>query len=70
MGDLVSFAPMAERRRARDARALHAACRSIVAASVEATRAALVAAPPTERAMWGRRLRKLEDLDAYAAALG
>ena len=51
-------------------RAVHATCRRIIAHSVGAARADLVAAPPDEWLVRVARLRKLEELEAYAAALG
>ena len=60
---------MRARRRAH-ARALHAACRRILAETVAAARAGLATAPDDERHIRLARLRKLEELDAYAAALG
>jgi hypothetical protein len=49
---------------------LHAACREILARTVEDARAGLAAAPLDERIVRVRRLRKLEALEAYAAAMG
>ena len=60
---------MRARRRAH-ARALHAACRRILADSVAAARAGLADAQERERHVLLARVRKLEELDAYAAALG
>jgi len=51
-------------------RAVHATCRGIIADSVGAARADLAVAPPEEWGVRVARLRKLEELEAYAAALG
>ncbi len=57
-------------RRRRVAHAVHARCRTILAETVAVARAELATAPVRER--WTRlvRLRKLEELHAYADALG
>jgi hypothetical protein len=73
VGEVIALAQYARARRARRARtsrALHEACRVILARTVDATRFAAAAAPPEEQAMWARRLRKLEALETYAAAIG
>jgi hypothetical protein len=70
VGDVIAFAEVVRVRRQRVARALHARCRIIIAASVAAARADLAHAPPRERAVRSARLRKLEKLEAYAVALG
>jgi len=57
-------------RRQRVARALHARCRMLIAASVDAARIELAAAPARERPVRVARLRKLEQLEQYADALG
>jgi hypothetical protein len=57
-------------RRQRVARAVHARCRMLIAASVDAARTELVGAPARERAMRVARLRKLEQLEEYVSALG
>jgi len=57
-------------RRQRVTRAVHARCRVLIAASVEVARAELVDAPLRERAVRVARLRKLEQLEHYAGALG
>ena len=51
-------------------RAVHATCRRIITDSVGAARADLAMAPPDEWLVRMARLRKLEELEAYAAALG
>jgi len=56
-------------RRRREARALHARCCAILAASVVHARVAAASAVPHERSMRIARLRKLEALEAYALAL-
>lgn len=68
MGDVVALSVFVERRRSRQTRLLHDACTAIIAASVVAARAALVAAPPEQRALRLHRLRTLEELQAYATA--
>jgi len=70
VGEVIVLAEVARARRRARARALHAACRSIIAASVEAARIELARASSRERDLRRSRLRKLEELDAYAAALG
>jgi len=57
-------------RRQRVTRAVHARCRMLIAASIDAARAELVGAPPAERTLRFARLRKLEQLGEYASALG
>ena len=49
---------------------MHSACRSILATSVMAARAELASAPADERVVRIARIRKLEELWAYAAAIG
>jgi hypothetical protein len=56
--------------RRRTALPRHARCLAILSASVTVARAELVVAPARERAVRIARLRKLEDLETYAAALG
>ena len=70
MGEVIAFAEVARARRQRAARALHSACRGILATSVAAARAELVIAPADERGVRVARIRKLEELQAYAAAIG
>jgi len=69
VGDLVAFSAFNERRRSREVRLLHEACRAILAASVAAEQVAVVVAPPEQRAVRLRRLRKFEDAQAYAATM-
>ena len=51
-------------------RAVHATCRRIITDSVGAARAELATAPPHEWGVRAARLRKLEELEAYAATVG
>jgi hypothetical protein len=68
VGELIAFAEGVRMRREREGRSHHARCLAILAASVEAARAALVAAErASERAVWARRLRRLEELHEWAA---
>ena len=67
---MIAYAEVARARRVRATRAVHAACRRIIADAVVAARDALAAAPPDERSLRIARLRKLEELEAYAAAVG
>jgi hypothetical protein len=55
-------------RRQRDSRRCHARCVGLISASVAAARVALVTAPARERAVWVSRIRKLEELEAWASA--
>ena len=70
MGEVIAFAEIVRARRVRTNRAIHAACRRILERSVLAARVELAAAPPDERPIRMARLRKLEELEAYAAAVG
>lgn len=70
MGEVIAFAELVRMRRQRVARAVHARCRVLIAASVEAARAELILAPAPERAVRVARLRKLEQLEQYAGGLG
>jgi hypothetical protein len=54
----------------RATRVVHAACRRIIEASVVAARDELAVASPDERPVRAARLRKLVELEAYAAAIG
>jgi hypothetical protein len=67
---VVALSAFVERRRSRDHRLLHDACRAIVATSVAAARTALAEAPSGERALRLRRLRMLEELHAYSMGAG
>ncbi|HYY73756.1 MAG TPA: hypothetical protein VE662_02950 [Solirubrobacterales bacterium] len=70
MGEVIAFAEIVRMRRQRVARAVHARCRMLIAASVVAARAELAGAPALERPVRIARLRKLEQLDEYVSALG
>jgi hypothetical protein len=70
VGEVIAFAELVRMRRQRVARAVHARCRVLIAASVEAARAELILAPAPERAVRVARLRKLEQLEQYAGGLG
>ena len=69
MGEVIAFAEIVRRRRRRLAREQHALCVEILERSVEAARRELVASPVSERWIRAARLRKLEDLHAYAAMI-
>jgi len=70
VGEVIAFAELARMRRQRVARAAHARCRVLIAASIEGARVELGTAPPSERPVRVARLRKLEQLEEYASALG
>jgi hypothetical protein len=70
VGEVIAFAELVRMRRQRVARAVHARCRVLIAASIEVARAELKDAPPRERGVRVTRLRKLEQLEQYAGALG
>lgn len=70
MGEVIAFADIIQMRRRRTARQLHARCCAILAASVAVAQVELAAAPARERWMRIVRLRKLEELEAYAATVG
>jgi hypothetical protein len=70
VGEVIAFEELVRMRRRRVARAVHARCQVILAASVEAARAGLASAPPAEHGVRLARLRKLEGLEEYASALG
>jgi hypothetical protein len=70
VGEVIAFEEIVRMRRQRVARALHVRCRVILAASVAAARTELALAPAAERWVRVRRLEKLEELEAYASALG
>jgi hypothetical protein len=70
VGEVIAYAEIARARRVRAMRAVHAACRRIIADSVAAARADLAAASPEEWPVRIARVRKLEELEAYAAAIG
>ncbi len=70
MGEVIAFADIVQLRRRRTAQQVHARCLAILSASVAAAHAELTRAPVRERAVRVARLRKLEELETYAAALG
>jgi hypothetical protein len=70
VGEVIAFAEVARARRVRATRTVHAACRRIITCTVLAARAELGTAPPDEWPIRVARLRKLEELEAYAAAIG
>ena len=70
MGEVIAFAEVVRARRVRAARSLHRICRGIIAETVCAARAELASAPVGERQIRLARLRKLEELEAYATAIG
>jgi len=70
VGELIAFEEVVRMRRRRVSRALHDRCRVILAASVAAARADIVGAPLRELPVRVARLRKLEELETYASALG
>jgi hypothetical protein len=69
VGEVIAFAEIVRRRRRRIAREQHVRCVEILRGSVEAARTDLAAAPIAERWIRAVRLRKLEDLHAYATML-
>jgi hypothetical protein len=69
VGEVIAFAEIVRRRRRRLAREQHVRCVEILRCSVEAARTDLTGAPTSERWIRAARLRKLEDLHAYAAML-
>jgi hypothetical protein len=70
VAQVIVLAEVVRARRQRAVRVMHATCRRILAASVVAARAELAVAPADEWSIRMARLRKLEELAAYAAALG
>jgi len=70
VGEVIAFADIVQMRRRRTAQQLHASCLAIISASVATARAELATAPLRERATRVARVRKLEELETYAAALG
>ena len=69
MGEVIAFADVVLRRRRRTARQLHVRCLAILEASVVLARSELPRAPAAERGVRVARLRKLEELHAYAMTL-
>jgi hypothetical protein len=70
VGEVIGYEEVVRLRRRRAAHVVAEACRRILAESVAIAREELIAAPPRERPMRTRRLRKLAELEAYATALG
>jgi hypothetical protein len=70
VGEVIAFAELVRMRRQRVAEAVHVRCRALIAASVQVARIDLAAAPSSERWVRMARLRKLEQLDHYASAVG
>ena len=70
MGEVIAFADIVQMRRRRTAQRVHADCLVILSASVASARIELAMAHWRERAVRVARLRKLEELETYAAALG
>ena len=70
MGEVIAFQEIVRMRRRRAAHALHLRCRAILAESVLEARVEMHRAPAAERWVRMARLRKLEALEAYAAAFG
>jgi hypothetical protein len=70
VGEVIPFAELVRVRRQSVARAVHARCRVVLADSVVVAREELVRARGRERGVWLARLRKLEELEEYASAVG
>lgn len=70
MGEVIAFAEVVRRRRRRMLHQQHVQCVEILRRTVEEARRDIQAAPPAERWLRSVRLRKLEDLHAYARMLG
>jgi hypothetical protein len=69
VGEVIAFAEIVRRRRRRLAREQHAICVEILRRSVDTARDDLATAPIAEHWIRTARLRKLEDLHAYAVML-
>ena len=69
VGEVIAFAEIVRRRRRRLAREQHVRCVEILRRSVAAARTDLADAPASEHWIRAARLRKLEDLHAYAVML-
>ena len=67
MGQVIAFADGVRMRRQREGRARHVRCLEILSGAVVAARQALETAADGERGVWARRVRKLEELHAWAA---
>ncbi|MFN8543969.1 MAG: hypothetical protein U0807_07180 [Candidatus Binatia bacterium] len=70
MGEVIAFQEIVRMRRQRVSQAVHARCRAILDEAVEVMRVELSAASPGLRGVLAARVRKLEDLAAYAAGIG
>jgi hypothetical protein len=68
VGQVIAFADGVRMRREREGRARHVRCLEIIAGAVVAAQHALETAADGERAVWARRVRRLEELHAWAAA--
>jgi hypothetical protein len=69
VGEVIAFAEIVRRRRRRLAREQHALCVEILERAGEAENRELVTAPVSDRWIRAARLRKLEDLHAYATMI-
>jgi hypothetical protein len=70
VGEVIAFEEIVRMRRQRVARAHHMRCCTIVEVSVATARVELASAPAEEWGVRFARLRKLEELETYARALG
>ena len=70
MGEVIGYEEVVRLRRRREAHAVVEACRRILADSVAIAQEELVVAPAREWPVRVARLRKLEELEAYATARG
>jgi hypothetical protein len=65
VGEVIRFADVVRMRRQRESQRCHARVLGIITASAAAARLAAVTAPIPEREVWRRRVRKLEELEAW-----
>jgi hypothetical protein len=65
VGEVIRFADVVRMRRQRESRRRHSRVLCIITASVAAARQAAAVAPVPEREVWLRRVRKLEELEAW-----
>jgi hypothetical protein len=70
VGEVVRFAEVVRFRRRRESRRRHLRCLEIISSSVAAARVAVATAPAADRGVWVSRLRKLEELEAWASGGG
>jgi hypothetical protein len=70
VAEVIAFAEVVRRRRRRVAREQHGRCLEVLRRSVEAAGVELAVAPASEWRVRSARLRKLQDLHAYAIMLG